>query len=151
MALAGLRPAVCTNAIRIAWGPAGAGVRQYFGLARCIDPRHIARDRTTLSGPAGDRALAQAAALNACDVNHPAHVGVEIRRQLRWPALTAISRRWERTADRYSLKLTRDRAAYTTVFRRLAQTNLTDLDPPRLLYLLLFTHPTPPERLAAAG
>ena len=25
-----------------------------------------------------------------------------------------------------------------------------DLDPPRLLYLLLFTHPTPPERLAAA-
>jgi hypothetical protein len=30
-------------------------------------------------------------------------------------------------------------------------TNLTDLDPPRLLYLLLFTHPTPPERLAAAA
>ena len=67
------------------------------------------------------------------------------------PALTAVSRRWERAADRYSLELTGDRAAYTTVFRRLAQTNLTDLDPPRLLYLLLFTHPTPPERLAAAG
>jgi STE24 endopeptidase len=67
------------------------------------------------------------------------------------PALTAISRRWERAADRYSLELTGDRAAYATVFRRLAQTNLTDLDPPRLLYLLLFTHPTPPERLAAAG
>ena len=67
------------------------------------------------------------------------------------PALTAVSRRWERAADRYSLELTGDRAAYTTVFRRLAQTNLTDLDPPRLLYLLLFTHPTPPERLAAAA
>src|SRR5439155_3995331 len=67
------------------------------------------------------------------------------------PALTAVSRRWERAADRYSLDLTGDRAAYATVFRRLAQTNLTDLDPPRLLYLLLFTHPTPPERLAAAG
>ncbi len=67
------------------------------------------------------------------------------------PALTALSRRWERAADRYSLELTRDRAAYATAFRRLAQTNLTDLDPPRLLYLLLFTHPTPPERLAAAG
>jgi len=66
------------------------------------------------------------------------------------PALTAVSRRWERAADRYSLELTGDRAAYATVFRRLAQTNLTDLDPPRLLYLLLFTHPTPPERLAAA-
>jgi STE24 endopeptidase len=67
------------------------------------------------------------------------------------PALTALSRRWERAADRYSLELTCDRAAYATAFRRLAQTNLTDLDPPRLLYLLLFTHPTPPERLAAAG
>jgi STE24 endopeptidase len=67
------------------------------------------------------------------------------------PALTAVSRRWERAADRYSLELTGDRTAYETAFRRLAQTNLTDLDPPRLLYLLLFTHPTPPERLAAAG
>ena len=67
------------------------------------------------------------------------------------PALTAISRRWERAADRFSLELTGDRAAYATVFRRLAQTNLTDLDPPLLLYLLLFTHPTPPERLAALG
>jgi len=67
------------------------------------------------------------------------------------PALTAISRRWERAADRYALELTDDRAAYATVFRRLAHTNLTDLDPPRLIYLVLFTHPTPPERLAAAG
>jgi STE24 endopeptidase len=67
------------------------------------------------------------------------------------PALTAISRRWERAADRYSLELTGDKAAYETVFRRLAETNLTDLDPPRLVYLLLFTHPTAPERLAAAA
>jgi STE24 endopeptidase len=67
------------------------------------------------------------------------------------PAITAVSRRWERAADRYSLELTGDRAAYETAFRRLARTNLADLDPPRLLYLLLFTHPTPPERLAAAA
>src|SRR5438270_4176265 len=65
------------------------------------------------------------------------------------PALTTISRRWERQADRYSLELTGDHAAYAATFRRLARTNLSDLDPPRLLYLLLFTHPTPPERLAA--
>ena len=65
------------------------------------------------------------------------------------PALTAVSRRWERQADRYSLELTGDHAAYATTFRSLARTNLSDLDPPRLLYLLLFTHPTPPERLAA--
>jgi Zn-dependent protease with chaperone function len=66
------------------------------------------------------------------------------------PALTFLSRRWERAADRYSLDLTGDRAAYESPFRRLARANLSDLDPPRLLYLLLFTHPTPPERLAAA-
>jgi STE24 endopeptidase len=66
------------------------------------------------------------------------------------PALTFVSRRWERAADRYSLALTGDRAAYENAFRRLARANLSDLDPPRLLYLLLFTHPTPPERLAAA-
>jgi Zn-dependent protease with chaperone function len=67
------------------------------------------------------------------------------------PALTAISRRWERAADRYSLELTSDRAAYQTAFYRLARANLADLDPPWPLYLLLFTHPTPPERLEAAG
>lgn len=66
------------------------------------------------------------------------------------PLLTARSRSWERAADRFSLQLTGDRAAYEAAFRRLARTNLTDLDPPRLLYLLLFTHPTPSERLAAA-
>jgi hypothetical protein len=32
----------------------------------------------------------------------------------------------------------------------LALANLADLDPPHLLYVLLFTHPTPPERIAAA-
>jgi STE24 endopeptidase len=67
------------------------------------------------------------------------------------PALTAVSRRWERAADRYALQLTGDRAAYENAFRRLAHTNLADLDPPRLFYLLLFTHPTPPERLAAGA
>jgi Zn-dependent protease with chaperone function len=67
------------------------------------------------------------------------------------PPLTAVSRRWERAADDYSLELTGDRTAYEAVFRRLARMNLVDLDPPRLLYLLLFTHPTPPERLAAAA
>jgi STE24 endopeptidase len=51
----------------------------------------------------------------------------------------------------HALQLTGDRAAYENAFRRLAHTNLADLDPPRLFYLLLFTHPTPPERLAAGA
>jgi STE24 endopeptidase len=67
------------------------------------------------------------------------------------PPLTAVSRRWERRADRYALELTGDAVAYTSAFRRLAATNLSDLDPPRAIYLLSFTHPTPAERLAAAA
>jgi STE24 endopeptidase len=66
------------------------------------------------------------------------------------PFGTWVSRRWERTADRFALELTRDGVAIEQMHRRLALANLADLDPPRLLYLLLFTHPTPPERIAAA-
>jgi Zn-dependent protease with chaperone function len=66
------------------------------------------------------------------------------------PAVNALSRGWEQKADRFALELTGDRAAYEQTFRRLAASNLSDLDPPKLVYLLLFTHPTPPQRLAAA-
>ena len=66
------------------------------------------------------------------------------------PFGTWVSRRWERTADRFALELTGDGAALEQMHRRLAVANLADLDPPPLLYALLFTHPTPPERIAAA-
>jgi STE24 endopeptidase len=66
------------------------------------------------------------------------------------PFETWLSRRWERAADRFALELTADGEAMERMHRRLALANLADLDPPRLLYALLFTHPTPPERIAAA-
>jgi STE24 endopeptidase len=66
------------------------------------------------------------------------------------PFETWLSRRWERTADRFALDLTSDGEALEQMHRRLALANLADLDPPALLYALLFTHPTPPERIAAA-
>jgi STE24 endopeptidase len=66
------------------------------------------------------------------------------------PFGAALSRRWERVADRYSLQLTGDRDAFIETHLSLARSNLSDLDPPRLAYLTLFTHPTPPERLALA-
>jgi STE24 endopeptidase len=59
-----------------------------------------------------------------------------------------ISRRWERAADRFSLELTGDREAFRAAHLRLARANLSDLEPPRILYLWLFSHPTAPERLA---
>jgi STE24 endopeptidase len=67
------------------------------------------------------------------------------------PFESALSRRWERVADRFSLDLTADREAFRALHRKLATANLGDLYPPRWLYLLLFSHPTTPERLAAAG
>ena len=62
----------------------------------------------------------------------------------------ALSRRLERAADRFSLAVAGDVDVYVALHRRLALTNLADLDPPRLAYPLLFSHPTPSERLAAA-
>jgi STE24 endopeptidase len=66
------------------------------------------------------------------------------------PPGAALSRRWEREADRSSLELTRDPQAFESAHRRLARANLADLEPPRAVYALLFSHPTPPERIAAA-
>ena len=65
------------------------------------------------------------------------------------PVGSAISRRWERQADRFSLDLTHDPEAFETTHVRLAESNLSDLAPPRPVYALLFTHPTAPERIAA--
>jgi STE24 endopeptidase len=66
------------------------------------------------------------------------------------PFGTALSRRWERAADRFSLEVTRDPEAFEAAQRELATSNLSDLQPPRALYVLTFTHPTPVERIAAA-
>ena len=62
--------------------------------------------------------------------------------------LAALSRRWERSADRWSLELTGDLGAFERAHVELARRNLSDLAPPRIVYLLLFSHPTPRERLA---
>jgi STE24 endopeptidase len=67
------------------------------------------------------------------------------------PFTSWVSRRWERVADRFSLDLTRDPEAFREAHKELALANLSDLDPPPLVYALLFSHPTPPERLAAAA
>jgi STE24 endopeptidase len=62
--------------------------------------------------------------------------------------VAALSRHWERVADRCSLDLTRDLPSFERTHLNLARRNLGDLAPPRLAYLLLFSHPTAPERLA---
>jgi STE24 endopeptidase len=65
------------------------------------------------------------------------------------PLASAVLRRFERAADRASLEMTQDLEAYEGVHRELARSNISDLDPPRAVYLAHFTHPTPPERINA--
>jgi STE24 endopeptidase len=84
---------------------------------------------------------------------HDAALVLLVGSLLELPALplgAALSRRWERAADRFSLTVTGDPAVFAAVHRRLALANLADLRPPKWLYYALFTHPTPPQRLAAA-
>jgi STE24 endopeptidase len=58
-----------------------------------------------------------------------------------------VSRAIEVRADRQAIAITGDRQAYADLLTRLAVTNKSTLMPPRWRYALLFTHPTPLQRL----
>ena len=66
------------------------------------------------------------------------------------PLHAALSRRWEYACDRFALEQTGDLGAFELAFGQLSESNLPDSAPPRLAYLWLFSHPTVPERVAAA-
>jgi STE24 endopeptidase len=62
-------------------------------------------------------------------------------------ASNVLSRQVEGRADAFSLRLTRDPAAFVQLERRLALRNISDPDPPGLLQTLFGTHPTTVERI----
>jgi STE24 endopeptidase len=64
------------------------------------------------------------------------------------PLALAISRRWERDCDRFSLDLTHDTESFERTHHLLALENLGDLAPPKAAYVFFASHPTAPERLA---
>jgi STE24 endopeptidase len=66
------------------------------------------------------------------------------------PLQSAISRAFERRADAIALSLTHDPEAAVSSFRRLALSNLADLDPPPVVVALLYTHPPTSDRIRAA-
>jgi len=66
------------------------------------------------------------------------------------PLQAALSRRWEYASDRFAVEQTGDLPAFEAAFGRLSEANLPDPEPPRLVYLWLFSHPTVEERVAAA-
>ena len=63
--------------------------------------------------------------------------------------IAAYARRAEYRADRFALTATRDLGALEGAFTGLVDANVADLDPPRVVYYLKYTHPTVPERLDA--
>ena len=66
------------------------------------------------------------------------------------PLSNLISRHVEARADAHSLELTRDPETFVQAQRKLALSGLDDLQPSRLLYVLFFSHPSTPERIAMA-
>ncbi len=66
------------------------------------------------------------------------------------PIQNAVSRRFERQADRYALERTGMADAYRTAFRKLAKINKDDPDPHPLDVILFHSHPPIAERLAMA-
>jgi STE24 endopeptidase len=62
-------------------------------------------------------------------------------------ASNALSRQVEASADAFSLRLTRNPAAFIALERELAVTNVAQPDPPKLLQLVFGTHPTTQQRI----
>ena len=66
------------------------------------------------------------------------------------PAAYAMSRAFERSADRFALELTRNPGAFVSAMRRLAAQNLAEDRPSRVIQWLFYSHPPVAERIAAA-
>jgi STE24 endopeptidase len=66
------------------------------------------------------------------------------------PVVNAVSRAQERAADRYALAATRNVDAFVTAMKRLAQQNLAEEYPSKLVRWLFYSHPPIRERIEAA-
>jgi Zn-dependent protease with chaperone function len=66
------------------------------------------------------------------------------------PVAHAMSRSFERRADRFALELTRNPGAFASAMRRLAMQNLAEERPSKLVEWLFYSHPPFRDRIAAA-
>ena len=107
------------------------------GLALLLSWAPLLR-RAGVSGPGDGRAVPLLLLL------------VAVGTQLVGPGANLVSRQVEARADVHSLELTGDPATFVAVQRRLALTNLSDLDPNPLAYALFSTHPSTTQRIALA-
>jgi Zn-dependent protease with chaperone function len=66
------------------------------------------------------------------------------------PVAHAMSRAFERNADRFALDLTHNPAAFISAMRRLGAQNLAEENPSRIVQWLFYSHPPIRDRIAAA-
>jgi STE24 endopeptidase len=66
------------------------------------------------------------------------------------PLSNALSRRYEREADRYALDATRDREAFISAMEKLADMNLADRDPNPVTEFMFYSHPSIKKRISFA-
>jgi STE24 endopeptidase len=66
------------------------------------------------------------------------------------PLAHAMSRAFERSADAFALKLTRNPTAFVSAMRRLGAQNLAEENPSKLVEWLFYSHPPIRARIAAA-
>jgi len=66
------------------------------------------------------------------------------------PLAHAMSRRFERSADRFAIELTGNPSAFVSAMRRLGAQNLAEENPSRIVQWLFYSHPPVRERIAAA-
>jgi Zn-dependent protease with chaperone function len=66
------------------------------------------------------------------------------------PVAHAMSRGFERSADRFALDLTRNPSAFISAIRRLGAQNLAEEHPSKIVQWLFYSHPPIRERIAAA-
>jgi STE24 endopeptidase len=66
------------------------------------------------------------------------------------PVAHAMSRAYERSADRFALALTRNPTAFISAMKRLAAQNLAEEQPPKIVEWLFYSHPPIGDRIAEA-
>ena len=66
------------------------------------------------------------------------------------PLSNALSRRYEREADRYALDATRDKDSFISSMEKLADLNLADRDPNPVTEFMFYSHPSIKKRIAFA-
>ena len=66
------------------------------------------------------------------------------------PVAHALSRAYERSADRFALDLTNNPGAFVSAMRRLAAQNLAEEQPSKIVEWLFYSHPPIRERIDCA-